>query len=40
MMVGMETDAVTMEIMEIPQKIKNRIILQSINHTTGYLPPK
>jgi len=38
-LVGMQTGAATAgNSIEIPQQIKNRTILQSSNHTTGYLP--
>lgn len=37
--VKIQTGAATVEnSMEVPQKVKNRTILQSSNHTTEYLP--
>ena len=39
LLVGIQTGAAPLEnSMEVPQKIKNRTILQSSNGTTKYLP--
>ena len=41
LLVEMQTGTATVEnSMEVLQKVKNRSILQSSNHTTGYLPAK